>query len=138
MRGVNKVILIGNLGKDPEIQRLEGGSMLARFSLATSEVYKDKTGNRVERTEWHNIAVWGKQAEIAEKYLKKGSAVFVEGRIRSREYTDKENIQRRAYDIVCDRFSMLDRKPEGAVGGGAAAAEADIASDDAIVDDLPF
>ena len=135
---VNKVILIGNLGKDPELRFTSTGSAVARFPIATSEVWNDRDGNKQERTEWHNIAVWGKQAEIAEKYLKKGSAVFVEGRIRSREYTDKENIQRRAYDIVCDRFSMLDRKPEGAVGGGAAAAEADIASDDAIVDDLPF
>ena len=137
MRGINKVILIGHLGKDPEIRRFENG-MVANFTLATTEVYKDKNGNRAEKTEWHNIAVWGKQAEIAEKYLKKGGAIYVEGRIRSREYTDKENIQRRAYEIVCDRFNMLDRKPEGAVGGGAVAAEADIASDDAVVDDLPF
>ncbi|MFI5134631.1 MAG: single-stranded DNA-binding protein [Chitinophagales bacterium] len=138
MRGVNKVILIGNLGKDPEIRRFENG-MVANFSLATSEVYKDKNGNRTERTEWHNIAVWGKQAETAEKYLKKGSAVYIEGRIRSREYNDKDNIQRRAYEIVCDRFNMLDRKPEGATAtGGATGAEADTAGDEPIVDDLPF
>ncbi len=73
MKGVNKVILIGNLGKDPEVRRLENGGMVANFSLATTEVYKDKTGKRVEQVEWHNIAVWNKQAEIAEKYLKKGS-----------------------------------------------------------------
>jgi single-strand DNA-binding protein len=136
MRGINKVILIGHLGKDPEIRRFENG-IVANFSLATTEVYKDKNGNRAEKTEWHNIAIWGKQAETAEKYLKKGSAVYVEGRIRSREYTDKENIQRRAYEIICDRFSMLDRKPEGATGGGAAATTEDV-TDEPLVDDLPF
>lgn len=134
MRGINKVILVGHLGKDPEIMRLESGSMKASFTLATTEVYKDKNGNRAEQTEWHNIVVWNKPAEIAEKYLKKGSAVFVEGRIRSRDYTDKNNVQRRFYEIICDRFSMLDRKPEGMPAAAASGAEVT----DEPADDLPF
>ena len=139
MRGLNKVMLIGNLGADPEVRRLESGAVVAQFRVATTEVYKDKSGNRAEQTEWHNIVVWNKLAEIAEKYLKKGSGIFVEGRIRSREYMDKNNVQRRAFEIIGNNFQMLDRKPEGATaGGGAAAAEADMVSDEPIVDDLPF
>ena len=140
MRGINKVILIGHLGKDPEIMRLESGSMKASFTVATTETYKDKSGNRVEQTEWHNIVVWNKSAEIAEKYLKKGGAVYIEGRIRSRDYTDKNNVQRRFYEIVADKFNMLDRKPEGTPAtatAGAAATEADLASEEP-ADDLPF
>ena len=122
MRGINKVILIGHLGKDPEIMRLESGSMKASFTVATTETYKDKTGNRVEQTEWHNIVVWNKSAEIAEKYLKKGGAIYIEGRIRSRDYTDKNNVQRRFYEIVADKFNMLDRKPEGTPAAATAGA----------------
>jgi single-strand DNA-binding protein len=143
MRGINKVILVGNLGKDPEVRRLDSGSMVATFSLATTEVYNDKNGNRQEQTEWHNIAVWGKQAEIAEKYLKKGSSVYVEGRIRSREYTDKNtNQQKRFYEIICDRFTMLDRKTEGGMSSSSAhpaSVNSDVSSAiDEPVDDLPF
>ncbi|HYV91336.1 MAG TPA: single-stranded DNA-binding protein [Chitinophagales bacterium] len=139
MRGINKVILVGYLGKDPEVRRLENGGMVANFTLATTETYKDKSGNRVDQTEWHNIAVWNKSAEIAEKYLKKGNLIYLEGKISSREYTDKDNVKRRFYEIRTDRFNMLDRKPEGtpSTGSGAAASEADIASDEP-VDDLPF
>lgn len=140
MRGINKVILVGHLGKDPEIQNFEGGNMLAKFSLATTEVYKDKSSNRSERTEWHNISVWGKQADTAGKYLKKGSLIYVEGRIRSREYVDKDGNQRRAYDIVCDKFTMLDRKPEAvATGGGSGqAGTTDADAEEPLADDLPF
>ena len=109
-------MLIGNLGADPEVRRLESGAVVAQFRIATTEVYKDKSGNRAEQTEWHNIVVWNKLAEIAEKFLKKGSSVYVEGRIRSREYTDKTNVQRKAYEINANSFQMLDRKPEGAGG----------------------
>jgi single-strand DNA-binding protein len=137
MRGLNKVILIGHLGADPEVRRLEGGSVVAQFRMATSEYFRGKDGNRAEQTEWHNIVVWNKLAEIAEKFLKKGSAVYVEGRIRSREYTDKTNVQRRAFEIVANTFNMLDRRSEGG-GGAVAAAEADAAGDEAVVDDLPF
>ncbi len=140
MRGVNKVILVGFVGKDPEVQRFEGGNMVTRFSLATTEYYKDKSGNRAEQTEWHNISVWGKQAETAEKYVKKGSALYVEGRIRSRDYTDKNGVQRRAFDIICDRFNMLDRKPESASGAMSPGNTSgiDVPPEDAMVDDLPF
>jgi single-strand DNA-binding protein len=137
MRGINKVILIGNLGKDPELQRLESGSMVAKFSVATTEVYKDKNGNRAEQTEWHNISVWGKPAEIAEKYLKKGSGVYIEGRIRSREYTDKNGQQKRAYDILCDRFSMLDRKSDSSGSAASIPVSADVGGEEP-ADDLPF
>ncbi|MEO5673134.1 MAG: single-stranded DNA-binding protein [Chitinophagales bacterium] len=145
MRGINKVILIGNLGKDPEIQRLESGAMVARFSVATTEVYKDKSGNRAEQTEWHNISVWNKQAEIAEKYLKKGSGVYIEGKIRTRDYTDKSGQQKRAVDILCDRFSMLDRKGDGAATSPSSSSSAAIKGpdnsdliDEEPLDDLPF
>lgn len=137
MRGINKVILIGNLGKDPELQRLESGSIVAKFSVATTEVYKDKNGNRAEQTEWHNISVWGKPAEIAEKYLRKGSGVYIEGRIRSREYTDKNGQQKRAYDILCDRFSMLDRKSDGSGSSANIPETADVGGEEP-ADDLPF
>lgn len=138
MRGVNKVILVGHLGKDPEVQSFEGGNKLAKFSLATTEVYKDRSGNKTEKTEWHNVSVWGKQADTAGTFLKKGSLIYLEGRIRSREYADKEGVQRRAYDIICDRFSMLDRKPESAgtaAGGGNATMQE---PEEPMVDDLPF
>lgn len=90
MSGVNKVILIGHLGKDPEVRNFEGGNMTAKFSLATTESYRDKTGNRVESTEWHNIVLWSKLAEVASKYLHKGSQVYIEGKIRNRSYDDKD------------------------------------------------
>ena len=86
MRGINKVILVGHLGKDPEVQYLEGGICLAKFPLATSDSYKDKSGNKVDQTEWHNIVLWRGLAEIAEKYVRKGSLVYLEGKIETRSY----------------------------------------------------
>ena len=113
---VNQVILIGNLGKDPEVRRLESGAAVAKFSLATNETYKDKEGNRQTLTEWHNIVVWRGLAEVAEKYLKKGSLVYLEGKITYREYMDKETNQKKFFtEIVANNFKMLDRR-EG--GGG--------------------
>ena len=94
MASVNKVILIGNLGKDPEVRHLEGGVAVARFPIATSETFKDKNGERQERTEWHNIVLWRGLAEVAEKYLKKGQSVFIEGKIRTSNYQDKDGNQR--------------------------------------------
>lgn len=136
------MILVGNLGRDPEVRRLDSGSMVATFSVATTEVYNDKSGNRQEQTEWHNIAVWGKPAEIAEKYLKKGSSVYIEGRIRSRDYTDKNtNQQKRFYEIVCDRFQMLDRKTDGSMSSASSSSpvSSEVSSGiDEPVDDLPF
>jgi len=110
MAGVNKVILVGNLGKDPEVRYLEGGTAVANFSLATTESYKDKQGNRIEQTEWHNIVVWRGLAEVAEKYLKKGSQVYVEGKLRTRSYDDKDGVKRYSTEIVVDNMTMLGGK----------------------------
>ena len=120
MSGVNKVILVGNLGKDPEIRHLEGGASVARFSLATNEYYKDKQGARVERTEWHNLTAWRGLAEVAEKYLKKGQQVYVEGKLRTRQYQDKDNQTHYITEIVVDELTMLGGRPGGGAGGGAA------------------
>lgn len=111
MASVNKVILIGHLGKDPEVRHLEGGSTVANFTMATNEYYKDKQGTRVERTEWHNIAAWRGLAELAEKYLHKGQQVYVEGRIRTRQYQDKDNQTRYITEIVADEISLLGARP---------------------------
>jgi single-strand DNA-binding protein len=110
MAGVNKVILVGNLGKDPEVRHLEGGTAVANFSLATSESYKDKAGNKVEQTEWHSIVVWRGLAEVAEKYLKKGMTIYLEGRLRSRSWEDKENVKHKTTEIIADTFTILSKK----------------------------
>jgi len=105
--GINKVILIGNLGRDPEVQRFENGVKKAAFSLATTEVYKGKDGEKAQHTEWHNIVLWRGLAEVAENYLKKGSNVYIEGRIRRREYEDKEGQKKFIYEIMGDVLQML-------------------------------
>jgi single-strand DNA-binding protein len=105
--GINKVILIGNLGKDPEIMRLESGVKKASFSLATTEVYKNKEGAKAEHTEWHNIVLWRGLAEVAENYLKKGNTIYLEGRIRRREYEDKEGQKKFIFEILGDVMTML-------------------------------
>ena len=115
---VNKVILVGRLGRDPETRYTSGGQAVANFSVATDETYKDKAGERQKRTEWHKIVVWGKQAEIAQQYLKKGSLIFIEGRIQSREWQDKEGQKRTSFEIVATNFRMLGGRGDGA-GGGA-------------------
>ncbi len=111
---LNKVILIGNLGKDPELKMTPSGQALCRFSLATTENWKNQQGERQSKTEWHTIVVWGKQAETAEKYLRKGQQVMVEGRIQYREYTAQDGTKRYATDIRCDNFVMLGRRDDGA------------------------
>ena len=116
MASINRVILVGNLGKDPEIRHTESGVAVARFPIATSETYKDKTGNKVERTEWHNIVAWRGLAEVAEKYLKKGQSVYVEGKIRTNNYQDKEGIQRYSIEIVADNMTMLGGRGDGGNG----------------------
>jgi len=118
---VNKVILVGRLGRDPETRYTGGGQAVANFSVATDESYKDKNGERQKRTEWHKIVVWGKQAEIAQQYLKKGSLIFIEGRIQSREWQDKEGQKRTSFEIVANNFRMLGGRAEGAAAasGGA-------------------
>jgi single-strand DNA-binding protein len=114
---VNKVILVGRLGRDPETRYTGGGQAVANFSVATDESYKDKNGERQKRTEWHKIVVWGKQAEIAQQYLKKGSLIFIEGRIQSREWQDKEGQKRTSFEIVASNFRMLGGRADGAAAG---------------------
>ncbi|MDX9782429.1 MAG: single-stranded DNA-binding protein [Bacteroidales bacterium] len=111
---LNKVMLIGNVGKDPEVRHLEGGSVVARFSLATTERYKDKNGEFQEQTEWHNIVCWRVLAERAEKFVKKGSQLFVEGRLRSRSWEDKTGQARYTVEIVADTLQILGRKQDEA------------------------
>ena len=119
---VNKVILVGRLGRDPETRYTGGGQAVANFTMATDESYKDKSGERQKRTEWHRIVVWGKQAEIAHQYLKKGSLIFLEGRIQSREWQDKEGQKRTAFEIVARDFRFLGSKGEGAAAAAGAGA----------------
>jgi single-strand DNA-binding protein len=113
MAGVNKVILVGNLGADPEVKYLEGDNVVANLSLATTESYKDRSGNRVEQTEWHDLELWGQQAKIAEQYLKKGSQIYVEGKIKSDKWTDEQGQNRKKVRIRVLSFTMLGGKPEG-------------------------
>jgi single-strand DNA-binding protein len=119
---VNKVILVGRLGRDPETRFTGGGQAVANFSVATDETYKDRNGERQKRTEWHKIVVWGKQAEIAQQYLKKGSLIFIEGRIQSREWQDKEGQKRTSFEIVANNFRMLGGRGDSAAAGAGAAA----------------
>lgn len=107
---LNKVILIGYVGQAPKIHRLANGEDVCNFSIATSESWKDQNGSKTERTEWHNITLYRKLAQIAQQYLKKGSLVCVEGKIQSSKYTDKQGIERTAYHIVCDQMKMLSSK----------------------------
>ena len=122
---VNKVILVGRLGRDPETRFTGAGQAVANFSVATDETYKDRNGERQKRTEWHKIVVWGKQAEIAQQYLKKGSLVFIEGRIQSREWQDKEGQKRTSFEIVASNFRMLGGRGDGAAMGAGAGAGAE-------------
>jgi len=114
---VNKVILLGNLDKDPVVRRLENGTPVATFSLATSENYKDKEGNKQSKTEWHNIVIWRGLAEVAEKYLKKGDKVYIEGKITTRSY-EQEGVTKYLTEIVGDNMTLLSSKPTS--GGGVA------------------
>ena len=111
MSGVNKVILVGNLGKDPEVRYLDSGVAVANFSLATTENYKNKEGERVSQTEWHNIVLWRGLAEVAEKWLKKGSSVYIEGKIKTRKWEDKEGNTRYTTEILADNMTMLGGRP---------------------------
>lgn len=142
---VNKAILVGNLGKDPEVRYLESGVAVANFPIATSESYKDKnTGERREVTDWHNIVLWRGLAEVAEKYLKKGMKVYIEGRIKTRSWTDENNQTRYTTEIVADNMTMLSRSEEEGKKEYPASVEnkpippmsQDVAADEE--DDLPF
>jgi single-strand DNA-binding protein len=118
MAGVNKVILLGNLGADPEVKHLEGDKVVANLRLATTEAYKDKTGNRVENTEWHDLELWDGQAKIAEQYLKKGMQLYVEGKIKSDSWQDEQGNNRKRIKIRVLSFTMLGGKPEGSPPSG--------------------
>lgn len=114
MSSVNKVILIGNLGKDPETRYAASGDAVTNVSLATSEQWKGKDGEKKEKTEWHNLVFWGRQAEIAGEYLKKGAQIFVEGRLQTRKWQDREGNDRYTTEVQVDRMQMLSRKGDGA------------------------
>lgn len=145
---LNKVHLIGRLGRDPEIRYMPDGEAVCNFSLATNERWKGADGQQQERTEWHSITLYRKLAEIAAQYLKKGSQVYLEGRIQSRKYTGKDGIERTAYDIVCDRMKMLgDGNADGQPSNQAAEhtpppppqrQSAPVQPQDDIDDDFPF
>ncbi len=113
MAGVNKVILLGNLGKDPEIRTLESGTKLARISVATNDYFKNKSGETIERTEWHNVILWRQRADIAEKFLQKGSQVYIEGRLQTRQWDDKDGNKRYTTEIIADVLNMVGGKPSG-------------------------
>jgi single-strand DNA-binding protein len=113
MASVNKVILIGNLGRDPEVRYMPSGDAVANISIATTETWKDKNGEKQEKTEWHRVAMFGKTAEIAGEYLKKGSQVYIEGRLETRKWTDKEGQERYTTEIRADRMQMLGSRSGG-------------------------
>ena len=138
MAGVNKVILLGNLGKDPEVRYLEGGTAVANFTLATSETYKDRTsGERKSITEWHNVVVWRGLAEIAEKYLKKGSQIYIEGKLRSRQWQDKDGNNRYTTEIVADTMQMVGKRDDN-TSNESTPSSPDIENNNEVDDDLPF
>ncbi len=125
---VNKAILVGNVGKDPEVRHLDGGTSVARFTIATSDSYKNKSGEIVKNTEWHNIVAWRQLAELAEKYIRKGSQIYVEGKITNRQYDDKEGNKRFMNEIVADNIRLLGRKEDSyspAPGGGPVRTQTD-------------
>ncbi len=146
MSSLNKVMLIGRLGKDPEIRYTPDGSPVATFSLATSETWTDKNGTRQERTEWHNIVAWSKLADLSKRFLTKGRQVYVEGRIRSREWNDKEGNKRRTTEVIALQMVLLGSKAEGAEASAIPPApiqrvpEADAGPAEASItdDDIPF
>ena len=119
MAGVNRVILLGNLGKDPEVRSLENGTKVASFTIATSESYKDKNGERQTNTEWHNLVLWRGLADVADKYLKKGNQIYIEGKLRTRSWTDKEDNKRYTTEIVVDNLTMLGGKRDNDDNSGA-------------------
>jgi single-strand DNA-binding protein len=118
MAGVNKVILVGNLGKDPEMRRLDGGIARVSFSLATTEYYKDKEGKRIEQTEWHNIVLWRAIAESAEKFLKKGYTIYLEGKLQTRKWQDKDGQTRNTTEIIGESFQLIRRNDAAGTQSG--------------------
>ena len=142
MSGINKVILIGHLGKDPEMRYLEGGVSVTSFPLATSETF-NKDGQKVEQTEWHNIVMWRGLADVAGKFLQKGKLVYIEGKLRTRSFEDKEGIKRYTTEIVAENFTMLGRKSDFEPDGnshqtGKGSTNGDTFHNNTTGDDLPF
>lgn len=143
MSGVNKVILVGHLGKDPEIRHLDGGVSVTSFPLATSETYT-KDGRKIEQTEWHNIVMWRGLADVGAKYLKKGKLVYIEGKLRTRSFEDKEGIKRYSTEVVAENFTMLGKKEDSDEGSSNAPAQNVVKQEDKVglsvddQDDLPF
>lgn len=139
MSGINKVILIGNVGKDPEVKYLEGGVAVAKFPLATTETYKNKEGQKVDQTEWHNIVLWRGLAEVAEKYVRKGKMLYIEGKIRTRQYGE-ENNKKYFTEIVADSMTMLGgpRTENAGPASEGQASTPEMATTSAPSDDLPF
>lgn len=145
MAGVNKVILVGRLGKDPEVRNLENGAAVANFTMATSETYKDRvTGEKKEITDWHNIVLWRGLAEIAQKYLHKGDMVYIEGKMRTRSW-EKEGVTRYTTEVIADNMTMLSTQRSGnsnysSEGGysGTAKSQESYSPDTSGTDDLPF
>ena len=140
---VNKVILLGNVGKDPEIRHMDNNLVMARFPLATSERWT-KDGNRTEHTEWHNIVMWRGLAEVAEKYVRKGSSLYIEGRLRSRSYDDKDGVKRYVTEILADTMNLVGPRPEGQTAPLQSAPQTtsippiETTNLDSAPDDLPF
>lgn len=135
--GINKVILIGNLGKDPDLRYTPNGTAVASFSLATNERWKDKEGNYQDRTEWHRIVAWSKLAETVGEYLKKGSQVFIEGKIRSRTWEDQNGVKRTTTEIVANNLVMLGKR-EGVSSTDMVEPPAPSGDEMTSTDDLPF
>ena len=131
---VNKVILVGHIGGDPEVKYTPSGTAVVNLTLATNEVRRDKEGNDVETTEWHRLVVWGKQAEFAGNYVKKGQLLFVEGRLQTRKWEDRNGVERRTTEVVTENLTMLGGKK----GGGEPPAEADASTQPPDDDDIPF
>jgi len=110
MNGINKVILVGNLGTNPNVKRLESGTLVAKIRIATTEYYRNRNGERMENTEWHSVTLWRSLAELAEKYLQKGSKVYIEGKLRNRDFEDKDGNRRRVTEIEADNLIIFDKK----------------------------
>ena len=138
-RGVNKVMLVGNVGNDPEVRYTNDSLAIVNLSLATSEVWKDKLGNKQEKTEWHRVVMFGKSAEIVRDYVKKGSKLFVEGSLRTRKWEDKNGVERYTTEIVSNDFQMLDSRSEMASDPASGQIHSPSpAGDELIDDDIPF
>lgn len=138
MRGVNKVILVGNIGKDPEVQLIEGNIPVAKFPLATTEMRKEKSGQQISDTTWHNIVLWRGLAELAEKYLRKGSLVYIEGKLRNRNYEDKDKIKRFYTEIVAENLVMLDKRKDSKSSDDIVSSDTPLSEEKDTIEDNPF